>query len=131
MKDYIPGSMAVIIGTTNVTNWESLSVDYDEDFWTFYSGSGGELTRTKNSSRLGMITVEIPQTSPANAELSAAAASDGVINTTIMDVGGLSIHQISEGTVMRIAPASYAKTDQSSRTWILKGNLDINIVGGN
>ena len=131
LKTYIPGEMAVIVGAAIVNDFESLSVEYDEDWWNWYVGSGGEATRTKNSSRLGMMTVELPQTSEANAVLTLAANLDDTILINFVDTNGLSVHLMGEGTILRIPTAGYAKTESGTREWQSKGILDINTIGGN
>ena len=127
-KTYIPGEMAVIVSTAIITNWESLNVEYDEDFWNFYAGSGGEITRTKNSSRLGTITVEIPQTSLANKILSVACELGTLIPCSIVDPTNIAAHSIPEATVLRKPSAAYSKTEVSQREWQFKGSLDVNNI---
>jgi len=131
LKDYIPGEMSVVVGTAIVNDWESLDVEYDDDFWKFSQGSGGEITRTKNSSRLGTITVELPQTQEANLILSTAAEGNDTINCSIVDINGNSVHVITKATVLRKPNSPYSKDESSTREWKLKGSLDINVIGGN
>ena len=127
-KTYKPGDMIVLVGLAIVTDWESLNVEFDEDFWSFYTGSGGEVTRTKNSSRLGMITVEIPQTNAANKILSVAAELDELIPCSIVDPSNIAAHSIPEATIMKKPAAGYSKTEQSTREWQMKGSLDVNNI---
>lgn len=131
LKTYIPGEMAVIIGAAIIQDFESLNVTYDEDFWNWSVGSGGEATRTKNSSRLGEITVEVPQTHESNAVLSETVILDDTVIASIVDTNGLSNHTISEGTLTKVAEAGYAKTESGTREWMVKGVLDTHFVGGN
>ena len=131
LKTYIPGEMSVIVGVAIINNFTSLDVEYDEDWWNWDVGSGGEATRTKNSSRLGTIKVEVPQSHESNLVMSTAANLDATVNTSVTDPNGFSAHLISEGTLTRIPNAGYAKTESGQREWNIKGILDINIVGGN
>ncbi len=130
-KTYIPGEVSVIIGTAIINDFESITIEYDEDFWNFSVGSGGEVTRTKNSSRLGTIIVEVPQTIEENLTLSAQAASDDTIPVNIIDTSGASVHTITTASILRIPTAGYAKNESGTREWACKGELDVNVVGGN
>jgi len=131
VKDYIPGSLAVVIGTAIITNWKSLKVEKAEDDWKFEMGSGAEETRIKNPNKHGKITIVIPQTSSVNLELSTIHNSGNTVNCAIVDFGGLSVHAMTQGTSMKIADSDYAISESSDRTWVYEGPLDINIAGGN
>jgi len=131
LRTYLPDTMSIILGSALVSNFESITVDYEEDFWAFSTGSGGEVTRTKNTSRLGTITVVLPQSEPVNFDLSALAVSDTPINCGVLDQSGLSVHSMPDASIMRVAPAEYQKTESGTREWIFKGELVLNTVGGN
>ena len=130
-KTYTPADMAVIAGAAIILDFESLSVEYDEDHWSYSVGSGGEATRTKNSNRLGTIKIEVPQTHESNLTLSIAAASDLFILVNIVDTNGSSIHTILEASIVKPPAAEYSKSESGTREWVFRGVLDVNIIGGN
>ncbi len=130
MKTYSPKEVDIIIGTTIVENWESITVALDEDEWTLVSGADGEVTRTENANKLGTITLSTKQASEANLLLSAQAVAGSIIPITIRDKNGYSIHSIAEGVIAKRPDAEYGK-EAGDREWMIKGKLSIHIVGGN
>ena len=133
LKDYIPGEMVVVIGAITVDNFESLTVEKVEDDWTFDSGSAGEETRTLNSSRRTMYTIELQQTNEANLYLSELKRDNpkATTNIGIVDPNGASAHACSRATIQKVPTATYNKTESSTRSWVLIGPEDVNIIGGN
>lgn len=130
-KTYDPSQVSVIVGGTIVTNWEKVSVEYDEEKWKFQAGSSGEVTRTKNSNPIGAINIELAQTSSDNAAFSGYAGSDALIPIVIQDGGGTSLHSMTEGTCVTVPTAEYAKDDAGTREWTFKGALATHFIGGN
>jgi hypothetical protein len=128
---YDPGRVNVIIGSVIVTDFETVSVELQEDGWNHSVGSSGEHTRTKNRNRLANMMIEIPQASSVNLLLSGLAASDTLIPGVIQDKSGASIHTMPKGTIARVADSSYGKNESGTRSWTLTGVIVQNIVGGN
>lgn len=130
-KTYDPSQVSLIVGGTIVTNWEKITVEYDEEKWKFGAGSSGEVYRTKNSNPIGTINVELAQTSSDNAAFSGYAGSDALIPIIVQDGGGTSLHSMTEATCVTVPSAEYAKDDAGTREWSFKGALAVHIIGGN
>ncbi len=129
-KTYKPDQVSVVIGGVIVHDWESLDVSYDEDKWAFKNGSAGELARIKNTNLKGVITVNIPQTTSPNLQLTALHNSDATIPVEILDLSGNSIYSMPEGSSIKNPNAPFSKNDLSEREWTYGGNL-ISVNGGN
>jgi len=130
-KTYDPSLVSVIIGGSIIKSWDIVKVGRDNDRWKMTEGTSGEVTRTKNTSLLGTVTLTLPQASSDNATLSSFEVAGSLIPCMIMDKGGTSLHTMPEGTVIKIADAEYGK-DATTREWIIKGEIiDPSIVGGN
>jgi hypothetical protein len=131
VKTYDPMQVSIIIGGSIIKSWDQVVVSRDNDRWNFSEGTSGEVTRTRNASRLGSIKIVLPQASADNAVLSAFEVVGSLIACSVLDKGGLSVHVMPEGTVTRIPDAEYSK-EATQREWIVKGELiDPNTVGGN
>lgn len=130
MQSYDPSQVSIIIGTVIAENWESVSVDQDEDSFTLVAGASGEVTRTKNSNRIGTIELIIKQSSVTNPLLTALHDTDSIMPIEIVDKSGNSLHAIPQGTITKPPTGDYGK-ELADRTWLMKGRLDINLHGGN
>jgi len=130
-KTYDPSLVSVIIGGSIIKSWEAVKAGRDNDKYKFTERTSREVTRTKNASLLGTITLTLPQASQDNATLSAFEVAGALIPCMIMDKGGTSLHTMPEGTVVKMPDAEYGK-DSGSREWTIKGELiEPSIVGGN
>ena len=122
---------SLIIGGSIIKSWKKVVVSMGTDAWTFTSGAGGELTRTKNSGSIDSIKVTLPQTSTDNAMMTAFEISGALIPCMFVDKGGTSLHTMPEGTVVKIPDAEYSD-EPSDREWTITGQIiNPNIVGGN
>lgn len=130
VKTYDPSQVAIIIGGRIIKSWNTVTVTRDEDGWTFSAGTSGESTRTKNLNKLGMIEIDMPQTSEDNAILSAFEIAGNTLNSSVIDKGGTSVALVPEGTVVKSADSEFAK-ESGSRVWQIKGDLVGFVVGGN
>ena len=131
VKTYDPSQGSLIIGGAIVGSWRTVAVVKDEDGFSFDSDTNsGEATRTKNSSKLGTITVTLPQASADNAGLSAHEAAGSLIACVFKDNSGLSLHVMPLGTIVKGADAEYAK-EAGDREWSIRGNLDVHLNAGN
>jgi len=131
VKTYSPVQGSLIVGGSIVESWRTVSVAEDEDGWTFdVDSNSGETTRTENASKLGTFTVTLPQASTDNATLSAFKAAKSLIAVSFIDNSGASLHVMPLGTIVKVADAEYAK-EAGDREWTIRGNLDVNILGGN
>lgn len=131
VRTYDMNLVSVIIGGSIIKSWNTVKVARDNDRWSFSEGSTGEITRTRNSSLLGTITLTLPQASADNATLSAFETAGTLIPCLIMDKGGPSIHTMPEGTVVKMPDAEYGK-ESGEREWTIKGEIiDPHVIGGN
>lgn len=131
VKTYDPSMVSVIIGGSIIKSWDSVKAGRTNPKWKHTEGTSGELTRTKNTSLLGAITLTLPQASADNAVLSAFEVSGELIPCMVVDKGGTSIHTMPEGTVIKMPDAEYGK-DAGSREWVIEGELiEPSVVGGN
>jgi hypothetical protein len=128
---YSSDDVSVIVGATIITDFEEIAVTQDEDSWSFSAGSSGEVTRSKNSNKLGSIAITLMQTKREQLQLVALQESDALIPVVIKDNNGASIHVITEATLVKAPDANYGKTEAQTRVWTFKGKLTANIVGGN
>lgn len=130
MKTYDPSQGILTIGGAIMAGWNGVTTEYDEDEWAFTPGTQGELTRTKNLSKLGTITVIFPQTHSNNMLMSGFQTAGSLIVCAFMDKSGLSLATMGKGTVVKQATSEFAK-ESGEREWQIKGNIEAMIVGGN
>lgn len=131
LKTYDPSQVSVIIGGSIIGSWNTIAKAMDEDRFSFISDtSSGEATRTKNANRLGTFILTLPQASGDNLTLSALEITDALIACSIKDNGGDSLHVMPLGTVQKAADTEYAK-EPGETVWTIKGNIDVDVVGGN
>ena len=130
VKTYDPSQVAIIIGGRIIGSWNTVTVTRDEDGWTFAAGTSGEVTRTKNLNKLGMLELVLPQTSEDNAVLSAFEIAGNTLNSSVLDKSGTSVALMPEGTVIKAADSEFGK-ESGERTWQIKGDLVSFLVGGN
>lgn len=131
MNTYDSSQVSVIVGTTIVGDFESISTEQQEDGWTFDSGSSGDVSASKNSNRLMTATITTKQTKAVNLQLSALYEGDSIFPLTIKDNNGTSLHFIPQARIVKIPSAEYGKSELSDREWTIVGKATANVVGGN
>ena len=138
LKSYSPKNVICTNDEGPIQHWDELTVEYEEDRWDFSAAATGEATRTRNESKLGTITLKLPQTSTGNSELDhLTEAHDRVIvgpipettALTVKDQWGKSLHYMAEATLIKKPSCNYAK-DPGDREWVFKGELTNHIVRG-
>jgi len=129
-KTYDPSQVAIVVGGSIIKSWNIVTVTRDEDGWSFSTGTSGEVTRTKNLNKLGMLELVLPQTSADNAILSAFEIAGNVLVSSVIDKSGASVALMPEGTVVKAADSAYDK-ESGDRTWQIKGDMVGFVVGGN
>jgi len=133
-KTYDPTQVSIILGVTKLSNWNEVTVAFDEDGWTFTSGTQGEATRTKNANKLGTITITVPQTSSDNDILSTWYLSGLNTPCDVRDNNGTSAGTMALGTVVKLSDQGFGK-EAGTREWMVKGKLAegpaVGFVGGN
>ena len=130
LKTWDPSQLNVIVGGSIVNSWNTVSIDLDEDEQFSSVGSNGEVTRSINASRMGTVTLTLPQASADNATLSALAEAKSIFSFSTIDKSGNSVHVIAEAFVGKRPASEYTK-ESGEREWTLKGNLDVHLPAGN
>lgn len=131
VKTYSPGEVVAVAFGAIISSWDEITVVLDEDKFSFTSDvSSGEATRVENKSKLGTITLTLPQASADNGVLSAIDALGSLGPVSIFDKSGSSLHVMAKGTIVKSADVGYGK-ENGSREWVIRGNLDVNVIGGN
>jgi len=142
LKSYSPKTVLVKINQ-RISTFTKVDVEYDEARWNFTTAATGEPTRTQNASKLGKITLSLPQTSEDNETLSALVddvayigADDGAttipatIQVTIEDLWGNSRYVMPKGTVLQRKGSSFG-ADPNDRDWEIQGDITVFETGGN
>lgn len=138
MKDYRPGDVSLIFNGQIISGFAEgtfITVERDEDAYTYQASTSGGGTRTKNANKAGKITVVLQKSSPSNQVFSDAAKADeesnsGVSPVLVRDNSGKDVSKSESAYVSKIASAEEAK-ELPNRTWVLQcENLEMNL-GGN
>jgi hypothetical protein len=130
MKTYDPSEVSIIVGGTIIKSWNLVTPEFDEDGWTFSTGTSGESTRTKNLNKMGTITLTLPQSSADNDILSGLQVAGALLPVSIIDKSGSTIITMPEGTIVKLPAAEMAK-EAGEREWIIKGDMPASFIGGN
>lgn len=128
-KTYSPADGSLIIGGS-IIKFDSVTIAKNEPLNTMTEGTFGEVTRTKNASTLGTITVVLPQSSSDNAILSAKAIVNGIESILFKDNLGASLAAIPEGVFTELPDSEFAK-EHGDRSWEFQGSMPIYVIGGN
>ena len=126
---YSPEEVKLLVGVIPVTTFNKITVKYVRPRWKFYEGTKGELTRGKQISTFGIITLGLPRTSVINDYIFALTLIDGVIPIVVHDHQGISLHSMLQGTIENPPSVKYAK-DVTDNQWTMKGRLVLNAIGG-
>jgi len=134
LQSYSPKNVIVTVGTFLMTQWDKVEVKHDEPLWRFDVGCYGKSVRRKVNNPLGTITLELPQTAAGNAYNSATIAIaddilklDGIVTVFITDIWGGSLHLLTKGSIIQKPTVTYGK-DPSKRSWVIRGEMDLNIL---
>ena len=130
LKTWDPSQLNVIVGGSIINSWNTVSIDLDEDEQFQSVGTSGEVTRSINASKMGTVTLTVPQSSADNATLSAIAVAKSIVSFSTIDKSGNSVHVMAQAFMSKRAPSEYTK-ESGEREWILKGNLDVHLPAGN
>jgi len=134
LQSYSPKNVIITAGVFLITQWNKVTVKYDEPVWKFDVGCYGKIVRRKINNPLGTITIELPQTAAGNAYNSASATLtdatlgiDGVIPILITDLWGGSLHVMTKGSIVQKPEVTYDK-NPTNRVWIFRGEMDLNVL---
>ena len=132
MSKYSAEEVTVILGGIEVTDFEEVEIDQDEDTYSQQAGSSGENTHIKNSNKNGFIRVDIDQTREVNAQLSALLKTDTVFPVIVRDNNSLTdLHEITKARFKRQPGDTKNKSSVSNLSWNCIGRLDAHFSGGN
>jgi hypothetical protein len=135
---YDPGLVSMSFGAiliTGIAKGTFVSAERNKDAWSIDVGAGGDVTRTKNRDRSGMVTVTLQQSSPSNDALSARARLDelssaGASPLIVKDLSGTTLVQAEAAWVKKLPKTEFGD-ESSNREWIFEcADLEI-VAGGN
>jgi len=121
-KTYDPSNVSLIVGGRIVKEWNTVTVERDEDIFTLTAGTQGEATRTRNLNTLGKMTITIPQTSNDNDQMSAIANTRNLISCGLIDKNGLTVLTMPEGSITKYPSVEMGK-ESGEREWIVAGQI--------
>jgi hypothetical protein len=131
IKTYSAAEVIVAVGIYYVSDFESITVEQDDDDWTMVVGTAGEISRGYTANHMGRITIVAPQTNAINLSLSSILNTKAVVPVYVKDNNGYSLHLIGEATLLKPPTSEYAKVNAGSREWVFVGKLLSNTIGGN
>jgi hypothetical protein len=120
---YDPTQVNVAIGAFVVTDFETVTIEQDEDNWAVTSASGGELTRSYNANQAGKITITLPQTNSVNNSLVSFRNNKTLFAVVVKDANGQLKYSIPEASVMRLPNSEFAKSEAGTREWVFVGQI--------
>lgn len=85
---YDPQDVNVIVDGTFLTGFAEgtfVQIARDEDSYTTYVGSKGEVSRSVNANKMGKITVTLTQNSPSNSYLERLSKSKKTFPVSVVD----------------------------------------------
>lgn len=137
-KTYSPADVEVIIGdNTLLDTFNSVEVAMEEDKISHSVAATGQSTRVINASKLGTITLVLPQTTTDNAKILAEYkdilanyAKGKFTSIQVKDKLGNSLHRINKASINRVADTTYEK-ESSDRSWAFGGDVINHDVTGN
>jgi hypothetical protein len=138
LKTYSPEDITIIVEGVEIegTAQDFCTVSYEEDHFTYTSGSDGEGCRSKNPDRSGTITITLMQTSTSNSVLSAIAKTDDITGAAIFSIlvkdnspQATSLHTSDSAWIQKTSDAGYGK-EAGDREWTIKCHRLESFIGG-
>lgn len=124
--EYSPKDVVVSWNGINITGFAEdsfIRLSRNSDLVERVVGAGGDVSLTKIADRTGTVEIELMQTSPTNALLSAFAVAqesivglDGISNFSIVDPSG-SVLAVAINAWLEAYPDVDLGSGQTSRTW--------------
>lgn len=139
VKSYSPKNVVCTANASIIQAFNNVDVDLDEERWKFSAATTGQVTRTRNESRLGTITFTFPQTTSDNEVLDNMTTEHdsttlgnppAFVKIQIKDNWGKSLHTMPQATLVKKPKAEYGD-DVTDREWQFKGEIIDHTVGGN
>ena len=136
-KTYDPSQISVVIGNASITGFADgtiLSIERNEDAFTYVASTTGGGSRTKNANRSGKVTLTLQKTSESNEVLDNYAdldetENDGIFPILIRDNNGKDLVKAESAWIMK-KPTMEESKDLPSREWIIEAaELEMNVKG--
>lgn len=134
---YSPDEVVITFGPVLLSGFADadITIEHNEDAFTFKAGIDGKGTRTKNANKSGRLTAPLMQTSMANDLLSAIAQVDrktgqGVFPLLVKDLSGRTVFAAEDAWIVKMPAASFGK-EAGQRDWIFESDSLESFVGGN
>lgn len=128
LKTYDPEQDSLAIGGALI-DADDMTIEADEEQNTITTGTHGETTRTKNSNRVYLWTIILPQTHGHNDILSALRVTDVPFIASYIDLEGTTLAMAPEAVIVKGPPIGRAK-EAGQNTWLIRGKTEV-FVGGN
>jgi hypothetical protein len=139
-KTYSPADVMVVIGDSSpviIEVFNSVEIAMEEDKISHSAAATGQSTRVINASKLGTITLTLPQTTKDNEKILKEYkkilknyAKGAFTMIDVRDKLGQSKHIINRASINRVANSNYEK-ESSNRAWAFTGDVVDNDVTGN
>lgn len=133
---YSPNDVIVTFSALNITGFADdtfVEIERDEDGFTTYTGSDGNVCRTRNLNRTGKITITTMMTAPINTALAALAAIDEedateVYPIQVKDRSGEMLCSGAEAWIMKQPKVERSK-ESGTVQWVF-AVADLRIIAG-
>lgn len=102
---------------TGFADGTMIKVEADEDSYTAYVGTKGEVTRARNANKMGKITVTLAQDSPSNAYLSRLAKGKDTFPVSVVDQNFDTTSGGNDCWIQKRSGPEYGK-DVGTREWV-------------
>lgn len=135
---YNPKQVILTIGGIPISGYAEgtfINVERDEDSFSKYVGSDGEVSRARTNNNSGTLTLTLAQTSNSNLILSGILQEDelrgdGIVPVIIKDASGQSVAFAAEGWIKKPASNEYSN-EVGSREWTIDLAKVSIFTGGN
>lgn len=136
VRTYDPAKFIIVLGAHVVSGFadgQFIGLERNSDLFTKVIGAGGDVARAKSNDRSARMTLTLMNTSPSNDFLSAQHLADEIDNSgkfpvSILEVGGTTVVQASEGWVVKAPPINRSKSIDNC-VWLID-LAQANIVNG-
>lgn len=138
LRQYNPAEVQIIFNGIPISGYADgtfVTVERDEDSFTLQMGTDGEGTRSHSNNRSGTVTLTLMQSSQVNILLSALhlldeGSGDGVGALLIRDGSGESLYTAETAWIQKAPSAEFGR-EATSREWVIRTDLLVQLHGGN
>ena len=132
VKTYDPSQMVMTVNTTIVSDFEEITVTFNEADYVFEAGSAGEVARTRILNKIGQIKVSLAQTNSINKSFSTYRNSTATVAVALIDMNSKqTIYSMPYGSINHFPESGFAKDKNGTRDWTFEGDLPIAFIAGN